>query len=621
MGLSQALAAAASGLKANQAALSIVAGNVANANTAGYTRKSVSQIQVGGSDVSIGVRVGDVQRALDTYVQKAMRTESSGAAYADLRARFYDQLQSVYGQPGSATSLDSVFSAFTSSLQALAASPDDTSARAGVIGSAQILAQQLNSMSSSVQTLRQNAESGIASAVSTANTAMQKIADLNQQIGISSANDAALASLMDQRDSYIDQLAQIMDINVVQGANNQVSVFTGSGLQLVGDKASTLGFDARGSISAASQWSVDPTQRGVGTITLTSANGLPVDLIQTKAIRSGQLAGYLQMRDQDLVQAQNQLDAIASSMASALSDKTTAGTAVTSGAQSGFSVDIGSLLAGNSIHITYTDKLTNTQRSLTLVRVDDPSMLPLSNAATADPNDKVVGVDFTYGMGSVMTQIANALATTGLSASNPSGTTLQILDDGTGGRVSVGSVSTTQTVTSFGSGDPQLPLFLDGTAPYTGAFSGGAVQSQGFAGRITVNPSAVADPSQLVVYKSGTPAADATRPNFILGQLTNASLTYNPNSGIGTLTTPYAGTLGNFVQQVIAQQGEAASNAATLKQGQDVVLSTLQQRFADNSGVNIDTEMTNLLNLQNAYSANARVMSAVKDLMDKLLNM
>jgi flagellar hook-associated protein 1 FlgK len=75
------------------------------------------------------------------------------------------------------------------------------------------------------------------------------------------------------------------------------------------------------------------------------------------------------------------------------------------------------------------------------------------------------------------------------------------------------------------------------------------------------------------------------------------------------------------VQQVIAQQGEAASNAATLKQGQDVVLSTLQQRFADNSGVNIDTEMTNLLNLQNAYSANARVMSAVKDLMDKLLNM
>jgi flagellar hook-associated protein 1 FlgK len=59
--------------------------------------------------------------------------------------------------------------------------------------------------------------------------------------------------------------------------------------------------------------------------------------------------------------------------------------------------------------------------------------------------------------------------------------------------------------------------------------------------------------------------------------------------------------------------------AATLKQGQDVVLNSLQQRFADSSSVNIDQEMTNLLNLQNSYAANARVMSAVKDMMDLLL--
>jgi flagellar hook-associated protein 1 FlgK len=622
MGLTQALAAAASGLKANQTGLSIVAGNVANANTAGYVRKTVDQVQTAGNGANIGVRVNDVQRQLDTYVQKALRTENAGASYADIRAQFYGQLQDIYGQPGSDTSLDSTFNGFTSALQALAVSPDDSSARNGVVSSAQFLAQQLNMMSAGIQSLRQNAESGIAASVSAANNAMQKIADLNRQIGVlGNTSDAALASMLDQRDSYIDQLSQIMDINVLQGPNNQVTVFTNSGVQLVGDKASTLNFDARGSVSPTSLWSSDPTQRGVGTITLTTGNGTPIDLVQTSAIRSGQLAAYLQLRDQDLVQAQNQLDAIASTMASALSDKTTSGTAVTSGAQSGFDIDIGSLSAGNTINIGYTDKLTNTPRSLTLVRVDDPSALPLSDAATANPNDKVVGIDFSQGMASVFGQIAKALSTTGLQSSNPSGTTLELLDDGSGGRVAVTGVSATTTVTSLSSGGAQLPLFLDGATPYSGAFSGTVAQSQGLAGRIAVNSAVVSDSSLLVAYQAGAAAADPTRPNFILNQLQNTPLTFNPNSGIGTLASPYTGTLGHFVQQVIGQQGEAASNAQTLKQGQDVVLSNLQQRFTDASSVNIDVEMTNLLNLQNAYSANARVMSAVKDMIDKLLNM
>ena len=622
MGLAQALSAAASGLRANQAALSIVAGNIANANTPGYVRKTVNQVAIAGGETGIGVRVGDVQRQLDQYVQTQLRTESGGAAYADLRAQYYQQLQDVYGQPGSDTSLDSTFSNFTTALQALSASPDDDSARIGVVNTAQQLTQQLNTISASIQGMREDTESGISSAVDTANQAMQKIADLNKQIGLSSTNDASLATLMDQRDSYVDQLSQIMDINVVQGPNNQLSIFTSSGLQLVSDKASTLNFNQQGTLTAASQWNADPTKSGVGTITLTTANGLPIDLIQTKSIRSGQLAAYLQLRDQDLVQAQNQLDAIASGMASALSDKTTAGQAVSSPPQSGFTLDIGSLSAGNTINVQYTDKLTNTQRELTFVRVDDPSVLPLSNGATADPNDKVVGIDFSAGMTSVFSQIANTLATTGMSSSNPGGSTLQILDDGTGGRVAVTAASTTATITSFGSGNSQMPLFVDGNSgAFTGAIGAAGTQSQGFAARITVNAAVISDPSQLVTYQPGTAAADATRPNFIINQLMNADVTFNPDSGIGSATSPFTGTLGDFVQQVISRQGEAASNAATLKQGQDVVLSTLQQRFNDASGVNMDTEMTNLLNLQNSYAANARVMSAIKQMLDTLMNM
>lgn len=72
---------------------------------------------------------------------------------------------------------------------------------------------------------------------------------------------------------------------------------------------------------------------------------------------------------------------------------------------------------------------------------------------------------------------------------------------------------------------------------------------------------------------------------------------------------------------MIGYQGEAAASAATLKEGQDVVFNALRDRFDDGAAVNIDQEMANLLNLQNAYAANARVLSTVKELLEILMRM
>ena len=75
----------------------------------------------------------------------------------------------------------------------------------------------------------------------------------------------------------------------------------------------------------------------------------------------------------------------------------------------------------------------------------------------------------------------------------------------------------------------------------------------------------------------------------------------------------------NFAKQFISQQGEAATSAKQLADGQAVVLNTLQKKVTDASGVNIDDEMAHLLALQNAYSANARVMSSIKQMYDTLI--
>ncbi len=115
-----------------------------------------------------------------------------------------------------------------------------------------------------------------------------------------------------------------MNVRVVQGSNNQISVFTGSGLQLVsGVQASQLSFDNAGTLSATSLWSADPSQDGAGTITLTAPGGASIDMVADNAIQSGEIGAYLQMRDTILPQAQTQLDEFANQMSQALSNQTT----------------------------------------------------------------------------------------------------------------------------------------------------------------------------------------------------------------------------------------------------------------------------------------------------------
>jgi flagellar hook-associated protein 1 FlgK len=619
MALTNALTTALTGMRATQSALALTAANVANAETPGYVRKTVVQVSTAAGATGSGVRVAAINRELDQFIQRQMRIESAGASYASTRADFYDRLQSAYGVPGSSSTIEDAYNTFLESVQALATTPESSSARSATISAGQVLAQQLNGMTNAVQAMRGDAELGLSDAVGKANEAMQRIAEINKQLATASPGDATTANLLDQRDVAIDDLAALMDINVVRGDHNQISVFTNSGIQLVGLTASSLEFDAQGSINPASRWSVDPALRTVGTIVLRGPTGTDVDLLADHSIRSGKIAALVEMRDDVLVKTQTQLDEIASAVARSLSDRTVDGSPVAGG----FDVDLSNLSAGNSVRISYTDNLSGQQRTVTLLRVDDPAALPLPDSATADPNDKVVGLDFSGGMPSILSQLSAALNSTGLQFSNPGGNTLRILDDGAPNKINIDAASTTYTVTGLTSGTPELPFFVDGAAPFTNAINANGSQALGFAGRITVNAGLVADASRLIVFQTSplTPSGDATRPNFILDRLNNGTMSFSPASGIGTATAPFNGSVDAFLRQVISQQGSAAAAAANLKQGQDVVYNSLQERFNNASAVNIDEEMANLLQLQNSYAANARVLTTVKEMLDALLKM
>jgi flagellar hook-associated protein 1 FlgK len=623
MSLGSSLATAMAGLRANQMALSVVSSNIANSQTPGYATRSVIQVEVANGDSGAGVSATGVNRQLDQFIQTQLRSETAGGAYADQMASVLTQLQSIYGTPGEAGTLETAFSNFTTSLQSLSTTSGSASSQISTATAAQSLAQQLNATTQGIQTLRTNAEQDINISVGQANAALAAIAHINTELQGMSSTDPTSATLMDQRDQSINQLSQLMDVRVSSNGNNQTTIYTTNGVELVGAQASTLSFNSQGTLNATSQWNSNPAKSSAGTLTVKLANGATIDMIATNSIASGQIAADLTLRDKTLVQAQAQVDQLAATMASALSDKTTAGTVAVAGPAAGFDLNVASVLPGNTVNFTYTDTATNTQHQVTIVRVDDPTALPLPKVAGANPNNPVIGVNFSFGMVSVVAQLSLALGGANLQFSNPGplpSPTLRVLDDGTGSTV-VKTASVTATASSLANGSPQLPLFTDGSQLYTGWITSNGSQLTGLAGRIAVNPAVASDPSKLTIYNTSplTNAGDTTRSDFLYSQLTSGLFNYSPQTGLGTAAAPFTGTISSYMEQFLSQQSNASTSATQLQQGQDVVVNALQQKMKASSGVNMDSEMANLIALQNNYAANAHVMSVVQTMMSTLM--
>ena len=104
---------------------------------------------------------------------------------------------------------------------------------------------------------------------------------------------------------------------------------------------------------------------------------------------------------------------MAHGLALSLSNSDVQGTAATVGAATGFDVDVAGLQPGNPVSVTFTTTPPGTTQTVTIIRVDDASQLPLSNDVTTDPNDTVIGIDFSGGTAAAATAIDTALGTGG----------------------------------------------------------------------------------------------------------------------------------------------------------------------------------------------------------------
>jgi len=611
MGLGVALSNALSGMSTSQASLEVLSRNVSNSGTPGYHVQSLNVIDTQGAN-SIFARTGAVQRAFDASLQATYNTTVSTSAYTAARTDALDQLQTFMGTPGGAGSLDTMFGNYQNALQSLSTSPDNYSARQSVLSQAQALASTLNTLSSNIQGLRQNAETQISASVGALNDAVSSLQSVNQQLSDQSADPTTRAALEDQRDRLVSQIAEQIDVRADYRPDGTVALMTKNGVGILDGQASTFDFQPAGTITANKQQG-DGGQDNVGQLTLSTPAGLKIDLVATNVLQSGKLAALVNLRDKTLVTAQNQLDQIAAGLAESSSTVTTQGTAATSGAQAGYSLDLSTIRDGNDFTLDYTQG--GQDKTVKVVSVTDPSKLPLDY--TDASGTRVIGANFSAGAANIASQLRNALGP-GLTISG-SGTTLTVLDDGAAGTTDINSLVSHATVTGTQTGQAALSLFTDSDgSDYTGSLTGDG-QLRGFASRITVNPAVLSDNTLLSQYQTGVALGDPTRANYMLNQLQSMTFAAPGTSTPDMSSFRLSGTVSDLISQTMDYTGSIAADAESADQTQQTAMDSVNQRMDSSYGVNVDQEMAQLIQLQNAYAANSRIISVVQDLMNKLL--
>jgi len=613
MSLTAALSNALSGMGVTQSGLEILARNVANSGTPGYNAQSQTLVESSGTNSS-SVRSAGVGRAFDAALQRNYTDQIANSGYARTRADFLSQLETLLGKPGDASSLDGIYAGFQSALQAMATSPDSYATRAAAVGAAETLAGRLNSISSNVQNLRRDTESQMRNLVNGLNSDLSNLRNVNSRLAEFTQDTAARSALLDERDRLVSSIGEVIDVNASYRDNGSVRLLTRSGVGILDEKQSIFGFQNVGSLSPNSLYSNDASESGVGALTLRTSSGLPLDIVGQGILQSGKLGALVELRDSTLVQVQSQLDDIAAGLAQSLSSINVASVAATAGAQNGFEIDLAALQPGNSFTLNYTEG--GNSETVRVMRVDDASLLPMDT--TGSDGVRVIGLDFSGGIGPVATSL-NATLGAAINVSNPSGTILRVLDDGALATSNIDGLSASYTAGNVQDGNLALPLFVDtANSAFTNSLDAEA-QKIGFAGRISINSAIKLDNSLLVQFSSTSSLGDASRANDILDRLDNSSFSSDVTFTKSMGQIQLEGNVGALVSQMLSFQGASVEKTQSVSSTNDLSMEALTSRMEDKYGVDVDKEMAMLMEMQTAYAANARVLSAIQELLNTLM--
>lgn len=284
-------------LLANQAALQTIGHNIANVNTAGYSRQTVvletaGSQYTGGGYIGRGVNVANVVREHSDFLTRQATLANAVSASDAARSTKLGQIQDIF--PGGKTGLGAAVTDMLNSFSDVATAPSDLTARSVVLTQAQELAGRFTQASAQLDQLQSGTQEQLKNDLGSVNDLVARIADVNQQIANAAGRNQQPNDLMDQRDTLIDSLNKFVQTTQVAQDDGSINVFIGSQPVVLGNTTSQ--------VSLVADPAGDPSR-------LRLAVGRPGTSTSTvfdeNAIGGGEMAGLLRVNNTDIAEARN----------------------------------------------------------------------------------------------------------------------------------------------------------------------------------------------------------------------------------------------------------------------------------------------------------------------------
>ena len=300
MGITSSMYVALTGMRVSQAAMEVASHNIANVNSAGYSRQRVNLSTLPTwnatyGQVGLGVDADNVQRYTDQFLVRSLVMTGSELGHDVALKGALDNLELFFNESGG-NGINQAMSDFFGSWSQLANEANSKPYREELIEYAQSLAEQLALRRGQMDELRADVNKRINDSVAEVNKILAEIASLNEQITVyedpernRQAND-----LRDSREELTRQLGEYMDIEYYEDPHDgQIHVTNSKGIPLVlKNKAFPL--------------TVNSDSAGDVTIHTTHNQYWLEDI--TGSVTEGAIGGWLEFRDQVLDEYYKQYD-------------------------------------------------------------------------------------------------------------------------------------------------------------------------------------------------------------------------------------------------------------------------------------------------------------------------
>ena len=305
-------------LSINQRAMQTVGHNIANQETEGFSRQQVHSGTAAPDPTGVGggAKAQPTSRVYDKFVQRKILQENPRSGMFKSRGEFLQKIEIIFSET-EGNGLHQALNEFWNSWSQLSNQPESESARIQVRERSDVLARRFRGMHSQLDGLRNEINGRLVATINKVNELGQKVAELNRQIISYESGQRNANDMRDARNQANEELSELVDVNSFENPNGRVTVIIGRDWTLVeGNNRYQLEGKMKGG------------ELGMLRIDGVSINDNRRDL--TRIFREGEMSEMLRMRDDTIVGYQHNLDEIAFNLAGQVNKIHATGTGINS---------------------------------------------------------------------------------------------------------------------------------------------------------------------------------------------------------------------------------------------------------------------------------------------------